>query len=562
MTLAVDGARRDDGGPSGRGSRALNGPAAAPEPAAAVREGLWAALAVMVASWGVGWQPMTPLSVFSGSTLLVPLRTGLAGVLLCAVLLAVGVFALVRAWLRLGRSLQGRWTADGHLAARAALFWSLPLLAALPIFSRDVFSYLQQGRLVALGLDPYEDGISRLPGWFMHGADSIWAESPSPYGPLFLLSAEGIWRLTGGQVELSVAAFRLLALAGLALCLWAVPRLAAAAGREPAWAVWVSVANPLFLLYMVAGAHNDALMTGLLLAGAALLVRVGRRRVVALAGLVLVALSVAIKPLTALTLPFLAMLLPGGWSRFRVGARRLGRVERIGPWITAAVIAAAVLTVLGAGTGLWFGWVRAMTTSGDAAFPYAPVGLLGLGLGWAVDLVSDVPARQAAGWFYSAMTCAALAFTAWMALRRSPREPLFASAAVLVVAIVTAPIIQPWYLLWFLPLLACAPRPLPGVVDHPRWLGWVLTALVLALCGVGVVDQISVAQWLPLGLVRVVAALACLVAAWALVRRDPSTAVLFPRRRRPPDETIEPRGRPAPRRALAAPTTPTAPVQE
>lgn len=552
-------------GPAGAGSTAL--PRPLPRPRSVVREGLWASMAVTVASWGVGWQPMTPSSVFSGSTLLVPLRTGLTGVLACAVLLALGAFALVRAWLRLGRSLRGRWDAEGRHAARAAWMWSAPLMLALPIFSRDVFSYLQQGRLVSLGLDPYESGVSRLPGWFMQGADSIWAQSPSPYGPLFLFFADGIQRLFAGQIELSVTAFRVLAVAGLALCLWAVPRLAASAGRSGAWAVWLCVANPLFLLYMIAGAHNDALMTGLMLAGLALMVRPPRRRVAALAGIVLLALSVAIKPLTALVLPFAAMLLPAGWERFRPGARRLGRRERLGPWITTGVVALAVLTLLGAETGLWFGWLEAMTTSGDAAFPYAPLGLVGLVLGRLVDLVSAVPAREAAGWFYTAVTAAVLGFTAWMALRRVPREPLYAAAAVLFVAIATAPIIQPWYVLWFLPLLACAPRPLPGVADHPRWLGWVTAAFVLMLTGVGVVDQISVAQWLPLWLVRAAAALVGLAALWWIVRRDPSTSPLFPGGlRRPPDETIEPRG-PAlfaapPGSAAPAVTASPAPVQE
>ncbi|MDO4240409.1 polyprenol phosphomannose-dependent alpha 1,6 mannosyltransferase MptB, partial [Micrococcus sp.] len=510
-----------------------------------MREGLLASLAVMVASWGVGWQPMTPSSVFSGSTLLVPLRTGLPGVLACAVLLALGTFGLVGAWLRLGRALDGRWDAHAGLPARAAWLWSAPLMLALPIFSRDVFSYLQQGRLLSLGLDPYETGVSRLPGWFMQGADSLWAESPSPYGPLFLLFAEGTWHVTGGQVELSVTAFRLLALAGLALCVWALPRLAEPGGRCGPWAVWVVVANPLFLLYMVAGAHNDALMVGLLLAGLALMLRAPRRRVAALWGIVLVALSVAIKPLTALLLPFVGMLLPAGAAPFRPGAPRLRRTRRIGPWITTATATLAVLTMLGALSGLWFGWVRAMTTSGDAAFPYAPAGLVGLALGWAVDLVSPLPARQVAGWFYTALTVATLAFTAWLSLRRRAPEPLAASAAVLAVAVLAAPIVQPWYLLWVLPLLACAPRPLSGAADHPRWLGWVTAAAVLALTAVGVVDQLSVAQWLPLWLVRTVAAAASLAAAWWIVRGDPVTAAVFPRGRgAPPDETIEPRGRP------------------
>ncbi|MDY6054391.1 polyprenol phosphomannose-dependent alpha 1,6 mannosyltransferase MptB [Micrococcus sp.] len=533
-------------------------PAPAPTARQALREGALAAWAVVVASWGVGWLPLTtPSSVFSGTTILTPLRVGFVPVTACAVLLAVGSLLMVRAWLRLGRALQGRWEAAGPVVRRAAWAWSLPFLLAFPVFSRDVYSYLQQGRLLSLGLDPYQHGVSALGGWFMHGADSIWAESPSPYGPLFLVFATGVWRLTGGQVELSVTLFRLLALAGLALCLWALPRLAEASGRSASWAVWVCLVNPLFLLYMVAGVHNDSLMTGLMLVGLVLLMRAGRRRVLRLWGLVAVALSVAIKPLTVLALPFVAMLLPTGDAHFRPGTQtRMRRRERIGPWITTAAVALAVMTILGAGTGLWFGWVPAMATSGSAAFPYAPVGLLGLGLGWAVDAVSTVPARTVASGFYTLMIVAALGFTVWMALRRTPRHPVYATALCLLVAVVAAPIIQPWYFLWVMPLLACAPRPLPGTADHPRWLGWVTAAAALALIGAGVVDQLSVAQWLPLALIRCVNAVVVLVGIWWIVRRDASTAPLFPRGRgRPPRETIEPR-RPLPAPAPARTTLP------
>ena len=70
------------------------------------------------------------------------------------------------------------------------------------------------------------------------------------------------------------------------------------------------------------------------------------------------------------------------------------RTRRLGPWITTATAALAVLTVLGALSGLWFGWVRAMTTSGDAAFPYAPAGLVGLALGWACLLYTSPSPRD------------------------------------------------------------------------------------------------------------------------------------------------------------------------
>ena len=139
------------------------------------------------------------------------------------------------------------------------------------------------------------------------------------------------------------------------------------------------------------------------------------------------------------------------------------------------------------------------------------------------------------------MTVAALGFTAWLALRRRPLDPVFSAAAVLVVAVATAPIIQPWYLLWVLPLLACALRPLPWGADHPRWLGWVTALAVLLLTGVGVVDQLSVAQWLPVLAVRVFTLVLMLAGIGWIIHRDPVTAPLFPGRRRPPLEVVEPR---------------------
>ena len=516
-------------------------PAHAQDPYSSLRQGAVASVLVVVGSFGVGWMPSVPEAFLSRVRLFQLVRLDLVSSLAFALVLAVGCMLLVRSWLRLGQQVSGRWSTHGVAVRRAVWRWSIPLFLCVPIFSRDVFSYMQQGRMVAAGLDPYSDGVSQLPGWFMYGADSIWAESPSPYGPLFLGTAEAIWRVCGGVPEIAVLLFRSLAVAGMALCLWAVPRLAQAAGRNPDWAVWLVVANPLFLLYMIAGVHNDALMIGLMLAGLVLLVREPRRRGPALLGLLLIVLSVAIKPLTALVLPFAALLLPAGWAPFRDGTG-IPRRRRIGPWITAGLLALAVLALLGAATGLGFGWVRAMLTSGDAAFPYAPFGLLGLGFGALVDAVSAVPARQAAGWFYTGGTLAALAYTAWCALRRRAADPLATSAAVLLAAIVLAPIVQPWYLLWVLPLAVCA---LPGRGNHPRWFGWVQVAAVLALTGAGAVDQLAVSQWVPLTVVRICTALACLAMIAWLVWLDPHTRVLFPHRG-VPAQLIEPVPEPTP----------------
>ena len=55
-----------------------------------------------------------------------------------------------------------------------------------------------------------------------------------------------------------------------------LPRLARSYGRDPSVAFILAVLNPLVLLHLVAGAHNDALMLGFLLAGLSL-AQYGRR---------------------------------------------------------------------------------------------------------------------------------------------------------------------------------------------------------------------------------------------------------------------------------------------
>jgi hypothetical protein len=525
-----------------------------------LRQGLIGSVMIMVGSWGVGWLASTPTSLFARTTILNPLRVEPVGVIACAVLLVLGSLLLVRAWLRLGQRLEGRWSGSRDVVVRATWLWTAPLMLAFPVFSRDVYSYLGQGRLLHAGLNPYEDWISELPGWFMQGADSIWAESPSPYGPLFLLIARAVWFLTGGSPEPAILLFRGVSVLGMGLCLWAVPRLARRFGTPPGWATWISITNPLYALYMVAGIHNDALMVGLLLCGFVLL-GPDSSRARNLAGLVLVSLSIAIKPLTIIALPFAGLLMlrgahqagadrttpavpavqsvsspgkgglePDGGAGARAGTP--GWAARARAWVACLAVTAVVLAAVGGLTGLWFGWVPAMLTSGGAAFPYAPFGLLGLGIGWLVDSATGVDARTAADVVYAAGKVLAMGLTAWLALTRRPVNPVLATGLALVAAVLLAPIIQPWYLLWVLPMFAVV----------RRWRGWPLWTLyliVMVLVVIGVVDQLSVAQWISLLWVRIITGAAGAVYMVFIVFLDPKTSTLFPfhgrRRVRPPD---------------------------
>src|SRR5699024_2319670 len=449
-----------------------------------------------------------------------------------------GGLLLVRSWLRLGQALQLPYTTGGsHFGSvkesarkhrindyklgvinRAIWYWTVPLLFTFPIMSRDVFSYLAQGRLLHAGLDPYGEGVSSLPGWFMTGADSLWAQSPSPYGPAFLLVSQLVWFVTDGGPEWAILLFRVMFLGGMALCMWSIPRLARRFGARGDWAQWVFIANPLFGLYMIAGAHNDTLMLGFMLTGLYFVnpnwpAETRRRRI--LFGFVLLACSIAIKPLTVLVLPFAGMLLlwkPG---------QRISYRARIKVWAKSVLIVGAVLVIFGSVTGLWFGWIEAMTTSGAAAFPYAPFGLLGLGIGWVIDALFQTGVDPVAQTFYTLGTVAIAAVTAWLALVPRPQRPVLSAAIALTTAVLAAPVFQPWYVLWVVPLFA-----LIGV-----WRGWASSlfhALATVLGIVGVVDHLAVSQWITIVPSRILTAAVGLIGLVVMILLDPLTRRAIP----------------------------------
>ena len=189
-----------------------------------------------------------------------------------------GIILLARAWLDLLRVSRAHRGLPVRRVAGVIGAWAVPLALAPPLFSRDLYSYAGQGEMVAHGISPYLYGtgvlgatpFSILPG-------PLWANTPSPYGPVFLWLDGLVTDLARHQVLADLVLLRLLAVAGLALALWAVPVLARSAGRDAAPAVVLALGSPLVLTTLVGGAHNDALMLGLLLAGLAVARRHGTR---------------------------------------------------------------------------------------------------------------------------------------------------------------------------------------------------------------------------------------------------------------------------------------------
>lgn len=182
-----------------------------------------------------------------------------------------GAVMMTLAWLMLGRFALGRRQMSRGELDRTLLLWTLPLLIAPPMYSKDVYSYLAQSQISLQGLDPYRVGPASALGLgqvFTLSVPSLWRETPAPYGPLFLWIGRGISALTGDNIVAAVLCHRLMMLIGVGLVVWATPQLARRCGVVEVSALWLGAANPLLIMHLVAGIHNEAPMLGLMLTGA------------------------------------------------------------------------------------------------------------------------------------------------------------------------------------------------------------------------------------------------------------------------------------------------------
>ena len=390
---------------------------------------------------------------FTGSTLValgglgagalpvgIPFLPGLRHARLGLVCVYSGLALLLLGWWWYGRVTRGQDESCGR-AWRTLALWTAPLLAAPPLFSRDVYSYLAQGLMIDSGMDVYRHGPAVLGGLVADQVPAIWQHTPSPYGPAFLIVAETVARPLSSHLVLGVIALRLVALAGLALLAAAIPVLARSSGVNPPAALWLAVLNPLVLIHLIGGAHNDALMVGLLAAGLAAAVR--ERPI---AATLLVAAAALVKVPAALGLVAVAAI----WAAQLQG--RLPRVRAAGA-VAATAAAATVLITAAAGTG--YGWIAALNTP-ISPHNWSLTGMLGR---WTADLVAhdDAGAALAERLWRSAGLLAVLVAAGLVWTYRDRIGPVYGLGIVLVAVVVFGPALRPWYVVWGLaPLAATA----------------------------------------------------------------------------------------------------------
>jgi hypothetical protein len=378
---------------------------------------------------------------------------------LSTALVAIGLVLLAMAWWQL-RPLLDRLAP--HALLVVAGVWALPLLIAPPLFSGDLYAYLGQGNLVVNHIDPYSvgpGGFEPASKWSVN-VDPVWRFAPAPYGPFWLWISASVVRLSQGHLVAAILGIRLVAVIGLLMVAWALPRLARMHGVAPQRALWLGLANPLLLIHGVGGGHNDTLMVGLLAVG---LVAAGRnpswRRLV-LATLLVVAAALIKLPAIA-ALGFLPMALPTWRQRLRAAAV-----------IAPTAAAGAVLVTLA--TGLGWGWLDNLDAGSARLSIFSPVTGLGVGLGKLLQDIGLVATPLVVTRLVLAGGVALAGGIALLLLLRSPRlGPQRALGLTLVAVVALAPTVQPWYLVWGLVLLAATIGPRAELA---------LGALSVALC--------------------------------------------------------------------------------
>ena len=334
--------------------------------------------------------------------------------------LALGLWAFVVAR---ARSLRPR-TALTVVALAHVVF-----LLAPPLLSQDVFSYIAYARLgVEHDLNPYEHAPVDIPG------DAVYPyagskTATSAYGPLFTLMTYPLSPLGVPAAFWILKAIAAAASLALVAVVW---RTAERLGRDPLPAALFVGLNPLTLVHVVGGAHNEAYVVLLTMLG--VLAWAGAR---AAAGGALATVATGVKASAGLVVPFLVAAGP---------ARR----------VVAGAIGGGFAIIAAAYAGFGSDALDALGLLSDNqertsrwSFPYKTAELFGAVLpGDRFDYRDPVRVAYAAGF-------AGLALLLLVRTWRGADPIRMAGWATLALLVASAWLV-PWYALWLLPLAAVA----------------------------------------------------------------------------------------------------------
>lgn len=364
--------------------------------------------------------------------------------------------------------------------------WIAPLAIAGPLFSKDIYSYAALGEMVTHHISPYKYGPNVLGGTpYLNTVDPFWGNAKTPYGPFFLGLASLITTVTLHNAFATLIGLRILALISAVGIAIYVPKLAQSFGFDKGIAFTLAILNPVTIYHLISAGHNDVLMLALLLAG--LYYAKSSRPVI---GIVLVTLAALVK------VPAEIGVLYIGWTW--LGDDKTLR-ERVRPVVTGFIISAVVMELAAKITGLGWGWILALSTPGAVRSPAVPTTAIA-SLVFHLSHFVGLPVRLGALLTITRFLGFAISgIGALYFLYRSRHfGALKAIGYTFLVVTLFAPVIQPWYIVWGVILLAAAPSNrvtwgvitmsvgamilgLPGGPPFIAWIGYVLVTLSIII---------------------------------------------------------------------------------
>jgi alpha-1,6-mannosyltransferase len=359
--------------------------------------------------------------------------------------------------------------------------WSLILFFATPLFSGDVYVYAVDGEAMQRGFDPYESGISAMGSVpHVHLVHPLWRDTTTMYGPIFIRLVQAIAVITNGNLIVAVFILRALAVLSVLIAAVSLKRLMEHFGRPVASGLVFAILNPISMLHLVGGAHNDAMMVGLLAAGLAmgLTTRGWALRFVALG---LCAAAGAFK------IPGFAGALVLGWVWAGVDVSRWRRVVAAGAGGAVALGWFELQTLV---TGMGWGWVHANNVPGLAhpllSIPNAVALSFGnlVGQGYPLNDITRPVALLVAG-----------VLATWLIVRTGTKPEPYKVVrafgwAILIIAWV-CPAVYPWYLAWGIALVGAMGT---SKMYKPLVVATCAVIFVVAPGGYGILD-IPAASW-------------------------------------------------------------------
>ena len=190
-------------------------------------------------------------------------------------------FVSILIWAAIILGALGLWVglramADGWKPRYRKLFGLGTVLSLLTIFvppmtSADVLMYAAYGRLQAIGRDPYEITPAEVfRGQFdpvLSWTERPWQDTPSVYGPITSWTQLVANKLGGDNMHDIVFWLQVFSVVPFMLACAGVLMLAHGDPRRQGRAALLTIANPLLIWAVVAGAHNEALAVMFAVAG-------------------------------------------------------------------------------------------------------------------------------------------------------------------------------------------------------------------------------------------------------------------------------------------------------